>query len=60
MHLKAYETIEKFKMLFNTNLVVVGVSGGADSIALLHFTKEICNKSGIKIIAAHVNHGIRG
>ena len=47
-------------MLFNTNLVVVGVSGGADSIALLHFTKEICNKSGIKIIAAHVNHGIRG
>ena len=47
-------------MLSNTKLIVVGVSGGADSIALLHFTKNLCCENGIKLIAAHINHGIRG
>ena len=35
---------------------VVAVSGGVDSMALLHAMTHI---SGVEIIAAHVNHGIR-
>ena len=36
--------------------VVVGVSGGADSVALLH----VLHRLGHPVIAAHLNHGIRG
>ncbi len=62
MHLKAYETIEKFKMLSDVKSIVVGVSGGADSVALLHFLKKVCREkyeNKIKLIAAHINHGLR-
>lgn len=48
-------------MLGGSNNIVVAVSGGADSMCLLHFLYE--NKSELKInnlIAAHVNHNIRG
>ena len=35
--------------------LVVGVSGGADSMTLLH----LLNNNGYKVICAHVNHGLR-
>lgn len=57
---KVLETIQKFNMLSDTCKVVVGISGGADSSALLHFLKGICDGRGIKIVAAHVNHNLRG
>ena len=47
-------------MLSDTSTVVVGVSGGADSVALLHFLNTISDKYKIKVIAAHVNHQLRG
>jgi tRNA(Ile)-lysidine synthase len=37
------------------NLLLAGVSGGPDSICLLH----VLHRLGYKIIAAHVNHGLR-
>lgn len=40
--------------------ILVGLSGGADSSALLHMLSVYREKSGAKIYAAHVNHGIRG
>jgi tRNA(Ile)-lysidine synthase len=41
--------------------VVVGVSGGADSIALLHILHRYRGDFGIgRLAAAHVNHGLRG
>lgn len=38
--------------------VVVGVSGGADSMALLHCLKS--SGKNLNIVAAHLNHGLRG
>ncbi len=38
--------------------IVVAVSGGPDSMALLHFMLE--GAKGARVIAAHVNHGLRG
>jgi len=41
--------------------VLVGVSGGADSVALLHILYEYKERLGIKRLGvAHVNHGLRG
>ena len=40
--------------------ILVGLSGGADSSALLHMLSVYRKQSGAKIYAAHVNHGIRG
>lgn len=40
--------------------ILVGFSGGADSSALLHMLARYSYKTGAKIYAAHINHGIRG
>ena len=40
--------------------VAVAVSGGADSMALLHFTANFCKRFNIKTVALNVEHGIRG
>lgn len=50
------------RFLCRCNKLIVGVSGGSDSIALLHFliTLKEEHKLDVKIIAAHVNHMLRG
>lgn len=39
--------------------VVVAVSGGPDSMALLHVMSELQQQYGIHVICAHVNHNVR-
>lgn len=39
--------------------IVVAVSGGPDSMALLHMLSAVAKSNEISIIAAHVNHGFR-
>lgn len=53
------KTIEKYGMLFPGDRVVVGVSGGADSLGLLHALLEL-EEYRPELIVAHLNHGIRG
>ena len=54
------EYIEKHRLL-PAPLLVVGVSGGADSMALLFVLKDICSRKypDMPILVAHMNHGIR-
>ena len=40
--------------------VLVAVSGGADSLALLHALAHARHELGIEVVAAHVHHGMRG
>ena len=40
--------------------VLLGLSGGADSRALLHLLSEQAHRDGFSVVTAHVNHGIRG
>ncbi|MGI5824216.1 MAG: tRNA lysidine(34) synthetase TilS [Bacillota bacterium] len=47
------------KMVSDGDMVVVGVSGGRDSVALLHALKILSGKMGFYVVAAHFNHGIR-
>jgi len=41
------------------DIIVIGVSGGPDSMALLYILNEFKNKIGFKIVCAHVNHNKR-
>ena len=57
---KVISTIEKYGMLRNVKSVAVGVSGGADSVCLLHILTCLKDKYGIILKAVHVNHNLRG
>jgi len=56
---KVYDYLVKELGLKIGNTVVVGVSGGADSIALLHLLLEVKKETDIFLICAHVNHNVR-
>ncbi len=47
-------------MLKKNDSIVVGVSGGADSVCLLHILNRISDVYKIRLTAVHVNHCIRG
>lgn len=52
--------ISSHRLFERGHLVVVGVSGGADSMALLHILNSLRNRLEIKLQVAHLNHGLRG
>ena len=58
---KALKTIKKYKLIENEDKIVIGVSGGPDSIALLNVLLEIKKEKIIdfNIVVCHVNHMIR-
>ncbi len=60
MNNRIISTIHKYKMLSAGDTVLVGVSGGADSMLLLDFFVKNKDKLNIKVKAAHIEHGIRG
>ena len=53
-------TVKQYGMPLQGRRVVVGFSGGSDSAALLSILNELADEWGLDLIAAHVNHGIRG
>lgn len=50
----------RYGLLDGCGSVIVGLSGGADSVALFHVLRELHSRYGFSIIAVHVHHGIRG
>ena len=57
---KVISSVEKYGMLHNVKSVAVGISGGADSVCLLHILTKIKERYGIILKAAHINHNLRG
>ncbi|MGM9835103.1 MAG: tRNA lysidine(34) synthetase TilS [Bacilli bacterium] len=51
------DVLNNLKIITPTDKMIVGVSGGEDSMCLLHFLLNNFNKKNI--IVAHVNHNIR-
>ncbi len=47
-------------MVENGSSVVAAVSGGSDSMAMLHILNRLKDEIGFSLEAIHVNHGIRG
>lgn len=56
----ALAVIKEYDMLSRGTRVVVGLSGGADSVCLLHVLLWLREEYELEISAVHVNHGIRG
>lgn len=54
------DIIEKYDMLPRGSRVLCAVSGGADSMCLLHFLHENRARFGIEVCAAHYDHQLRG
>ena len=61
MEQKVLDTIKKYNLIENGDRVIVGVSGGPDSISLLHVLNKFCKNKilNFEIITCHVNHQIR-
>ncbi|MGV8905142.1 MAG: tRNA lysidine(34) synthetase TilS [Acetobacterium sp.] len=60
MEKKVISYINEEKILMAGDHVLIGVSGGADSLALLYFLDKYANDLGLNIGAAHLHHGLRG
>jgi len=57
---KVKKTIKKYRMLESGDRVIVGVSGGPDSMALLYVLNQIKEEYNLVLKVAHLNHGFRG
>lgn len=53
------EFIKENNMIRPGDVVGVGVSGGIDSMCLLHYLNSIKDKLDIEVVGIHINHGIR-
>ncbi|WP_324716257.1 tRNA lysidine(34) synthetase TilS [Carboxydochorda subterranea] len=53
-------TIARHQMVQPRDRVLVGLSGGPDSSALLHALRLFAPRMGLELAAAHVHHHIRG
>ena len=56
---QVYNCIKKYKLIKDGDKVVIGVSGGPDSICILHVLNQLKQKLNFEIYVAHVNHMIR-
>ena len=53
---KVRQTINSYDMLRADERVLVGLSGGADSVSLALCLKQL----GFEVCCVHVDHGLRG
>jgi tRNA(Ile)-lysidine synthase len=57
---KTRSTIHEHELVQYGATVVAGVSGGADSLALLHVLKALAPEMALQLHVAHLNHQLRG
>ena len=60
MYSRVVAFMEKNNMLEGLSGMVIGLSGGADSVCLLLLLKRLATEKGMELKAVHVHHGIRG
>jgi len=53
------DTVKRYGMLSKGEKVILGVSGGSDSVFLLHFLHHLSKRYPLTIHVAHLNHGFR-
>ena len=60
MKKRVLDFVKKHQLIENGDHIVIGLSGGADSVCLLLMLKNIQQKMDITIEAVHINHNLRG
>nr|WP_308742471.1 hypoxanthine phosphoribosyltransferase [uncultured Anaerocolumna sp.] len=50
----------EYNMIAKGDRIVLGVSGGADSVCLFHVLLQLATAFELSLFVVHVNHGIRG
>jgi tRNA(Ile)-lysidine synthase len=53
------KTIDRYHLLARGDRLIVGVSGGMDSMVLLHLLNAYRQEFDLSLIVAHINHGLR-
>lgn len=56
---KVSRYIKTHKLIEDGDRVLIGVSGGADSVCLLHILTTLYRDADVGIFVVHVHHGIR-
>ncbi len=57
---KVKKTVKKYSLLERGDKIVVALSGGPDSVALMDVLAKMAPEMDLQIIAAHFNHELRG
>jgi len=57
---RVIDFVQRHSFISPDEIVVIGVSGGADSVCVLHILAKWQKELGIKIHVAHLNHQLRG
>ena len=57
---KVKATIQRYALISPGDRVLVAVSGGPDSVALLHLLYDLREELELRLEVAHLQHGIRG
>jgi len=51
---------QKHNLILTNDKIVIGVSGGPDSVCLLHLLKSMAPAYNLQLHVAHLHHGLRG
>ena len=57
---KVLQTIKKFDMLSSNDRVLIGISGGPDSVTLLNVLLSLKKRYNLSFFIAHLDHMLRG
>ena len=60
MRRNVMDTLREYRMVEPGDRVLAGLSGGADSVAMLHCLAGLREELDFSLTACHVNHCIRG
>lgn len=56
---KIFEFVTKYNLIEKGDKIILGVSGGPDSLCMLTILHKIAKEINFEIIVCHINHGLR-
>lgn len=54
------QTVKKYNLIEKGDRILIGLSGGADSVCLALLLSELKEEYNLTLSAVHINHGLRG
>lgn len=57
---RVIKNVYKHKLIKKDDNIILGLSGGPDSMVLLHILLYVRERISFNLVVAHINHGVRG